>query len=89
MLMVAPRRYTRSANHPPSQPPFHPRQPSLRMHGLGELLAFCLEFKKFFRLPLSSRPDPGPRRTTLTVVTYLFRYVSRTPTRAPTLDSVP
>ena len=29
----------------------------LRMHGLGELLAFCLEFKKFFR---RSRP-PAPR----------------------------
>lgn len=39
------------------------------MHGLGELLAFCLEFKKFFRLPLprlvpvASR-DPLSRRAT-------------------------
>lgn len=41
----------------------------LRMHGLGELLAFCLEFKKFFRrtprpcpLPFpSSSASPSPR----------------------------
>lgn len=73
-------------------PPIPSRRPSLRMHGLGELLAFCLEFKKFFHPPpppsptASSRrvaPRPPSRRTTLVVVvTYLFRFVSCTPTCA-------
>jgi len=40
----------------PLQPPIPSRRPLLRMHGLGELLAFCLEFKKFFHLPLPPRP---------------------------------
>lgn len=72
-------------------PPISSRRPSLRMHGLGELLAFCLEFKKFFHLPLLLRPvalrpaiplplPPFRRATLVVVVTYLFRFVSCTPT---------
>lgn len=72
----------------PLQPPIPSRRPSLRMHGLGELLAFCLEFKKFFHPPstTSSRRDaprpPSRRATLVVVVTYLFRFVSCTPTCA-------
>ena len=32
----------------------------LRMHGLGELLAFCLEFKKFFRRSRPRAPSSSP-----------------------------
>lgn len=91
-----------SLSPPLAAPPISSRRPSLRMHGLGELLAFCLEFKKFFHLsPAASSPRrvaphsppprhrlPSRRATLVVVVTYLFRFVSCTPTCCPTLGSV-
>lgn len=62
--------YLPPPSRPPRSPPISSRRPSLRMHGLRELLAFCLEFKKFFHLsllprPAALRPDlppsPSPR----------------------------
>lgn len=105
MLMAAPCRYPLRRQplfpSPRSQTSFHPRRPSLRMHGLGELLAFCLEFKKFFRLPsyrlVSPRPvhpspSPNPRHDSSRnsrhrYVSLPFRF-AHAYTR-PSLDSIP